>query len=947
MLSFEAEFYKSLFGSLDNNAVIRERNQDGVFVPTICTREFADMMECEPQQFIEIENDEPLCTVYPEDREEAEYFFNNGRTRDGSNHLVIRKRTMKGHIVWVDMHYAFFEYNGRDYAYCNYYNITQLKENEQQLENQYNGLKEELGALAGESLVSFRANITEDKIEEISGKDLFGFDRADVSYGEMIRMRAKTFPLERDSKKFINNFNTLNLLSAYNSGKNSVSEVFYSKRQNGNMCFVKFTAILRKDPISADITVFGTETNYNSEKVEETLDSKILARQYDMITYLVDGKYGVVIGDASLIEKGSIFPRERSGSYEDYIKNQVIPVAYEEENDREELSKALSPDTIEKELEKGEPYSVNVACDIDGGIYYKRFDFFVVDSEAKFYILLKSDFTELQKEQAARNEQLKEALEEAKQASVAKTAFLSRMSHEIRTPMNAIIGLDTIALQEADLEPGMKDNLEKIGKSAKYLLSLINDILDMSRIESGRMVLKNEDFSFRDFIEQINTIVYSQCQDKGLSYDCFIHGKPDEHYIGDAMKLKQVIINILGNAVKFTEAPGNVNLTVEVVSRADKYSKLKFIVKDTGIGMDAEYIPKIFDAFSQEDATNTNRYGGSGLGMAISKNIITMMNGDIKVDSVKGEGSTFTIEVALKNSDVGRTKTLKEANIKPEDLKILVVDDDPVACQHARIVLGEAGFESETCMNKQQALELINLYHARREDFNLCLVDLRMPEDDGIAVTKAIREAIGHDTTVIILTAYNWQEIEDEALDAGVDGFMRKPLYGDDVIIEFHNALRRRQINAQNNKREVDIRGKRILLAEDMEINAEIMKKLLEMKEADADIAGNGQIAVDMFKEHEDNYYDAILMDIRMPVLDGLGATEAIRAIGTQYAESVPIIAMTANAFDEDVQRSLKAGMDAHLSKPVEPEKLYETLDVFIRDGREKNSVGGGGPLES
>ena len=385
----------------------------------------------------------------------------------------------------------------------------------------------------------------------------------------------------------------------------------------------------------------------------------------------------------------------------------------------------------------------------------------------------------------------------AEENSRAKTSFLSNMSHEIRTPMNAIIGLDNIALRDPDLSPKTREHLEKIGASADHLLGLINDVLDMSRIESGRMVKKNEEFSFSKFIEQINIIINGQCQDKGLNYDYRILGDVADYYVGDDMKLKQIIINILGNSVKFTDAPGHVSLTVEDTGIEDGLSTLRFVMSDTGIGMDKEYIPKIFESFSQEDMNRTNKYGGSGLGMAITKNFVEMMDGEIKVDSEKGVGSTFIVTVKLGVSD--------------------------------------------------------------RKD----------------------------------------ETLSDSAED--------------------------------KESPESKLAGRRVLIAEDVEQNAEILEDLLELEDIESEIAVNGAEALRMFSESEEGYYDAILMDVRMPVMDGLSATREIRALDRKDAAIVPIIAMTANVFEEDVDQSLSAGMNVHLSKPIEPDKLYETMAELIK----------------
>lgn len=388
------------------------------------------------------------------------------------------------------------------------------------------------------------------------------------------------------------------------------------------------------------------------------------------------------------------------------------------------------------------------------------------------------------------------ALEQANVANKAKTAFLSKMSHEIRTPMNAILGLNHIALENPNLSPAIYEQLKKIDASAKHLLSVINDILDMSRIESGKVFLKNERFSFSGMLEQINIIISSQCKDKGLDYECEIIGEPEKYYIGDDLKLRQVLINILGNAVKFTEKSGKVKLEVEEIEKFDDKSVLQFKILDNGTGIDEKYLPKIFEVFSQENSAAANKYGSTGLGMAITKGFVEMMGGKISVESTKGVGTLFTVNVTLNRS-----------------------------------------FDNS-------------------------------------------EESIAEDLPTV----------------------------------------------------QRDLTGKRILLAEDIAVNAEIMVELLKMRGMEVEVAENGKIAVDKFNSHAAGYFSAILMDMQMPVMNGLEATKTIRNSDHADAKIIPIIALTANAFEEDENKSRQAGMDAHLSKPIEPETIYKTLERLIKN---------------
>ncbi|MBR3569991.1 MAG: response regulator [Oscillibacter sp.] len=717
--------------------------------------------------------------------------------------------------------------------------------------------------------------------------------------------------------------------------------------------FVVYLVIARQRRIAGQLALEKETAEAESRAKQEELEARLLlqkrllererqqrqadnmiqamAADYRSVYYVNLDKNEVVCyrADASSkdgIHEGDSFPYlER---FNEYAEKFVA------EDDRPAFLRFIEPENVRAELER-EPLIAHRYLTVKNGEeHYELLRIAGVrnagnrsDEPVREVGLGFSDVDRETRESMAQSHALSDALAAAEEANRAKTAFLSNMSHEIRTPMNAIIGLDSIALNNPDISEKTREYLEKIGASARHLLGLINDILDISRIEAGRVALKREEFSFQKLLEQINTMIDSQCREKGLSYECQIRGELSEYYIGDSMKLKQVVINILGNAVKFTPEGGRVTLGVERVARYEGNATLRFTMKDTGIGMDKAFLPKLFEAFSQEDSSSTNKYGSTGLGMAITKNIVETMNGDIEVESEKGAGTTFTVTVTLLES--GRRTAREKRDFHPQGLSVLVIDDDEISCEHAKLVLEKMGVSTEIAMSGAEAVEMVKLRHARRASYDLILVDWKMPEMDGVETTRQIRAILGGESAIIILTAYNWDDVLEDAVSAGVNSFIAKPLSAENVLNEFQSALAKETETAEVHK--ADLTGRRILLAEDMEINAEIMAEVLQMREMEVERAENGKIAVDLFASHPEHWYDAILMDMRMPVMNGLDAASAIRAMSRADAKTIPIIALTANAFDEDVQRSLQAGLNAHLSKPVEPESLFSTLETFIR----------------
>ena len=711
--------------------------------------------------------------------------------------------------------------------------------------------------------------------------------------------------------------------------------------------------VRRASKMTLEKSISETENRIKQEELESqlALQEELLAQEQEraqqesMITALASdyrSVYYVNIDDNSgLCYRSDAKTKDIGVEGEQfYFREKFTEYAYNFVTDeyRDGFLKFIMPDSIREGLDKNEVIAYRYLVRRNGKESYemlrmagvrnanKRADHMVHAVGVGF-----SDIDAEMRESMQQSQALSDALKTAEEASKAKTIFLSNMSHEIRTPMNAIIGLDNLAMHEPGISEKTKDYLKKIDSSAQHLLSLINDILDMSRIESGRMVIRNEEFDFSKLLEQINTIFSGQCQDKGLIYNCHINGDIDECYIGDSVKLRQVLINILGNAVKFTPKGGSVDLIVEKTSAYNGRSTLQFTIKDTGIGMSKDYLPKIFETFSQEDSSASNKYGSSGLGMAITKNIVELMNGKITVDSEKGVGTTFTVAVTLPDSDKKINSDSDDIEIKPQEMNVLVIDDDPVACEHAKLVLEKAGISCDIAFSGQEAIDMVQLRHARRQPYNLIIVDWHMPGMNGVDASRQIRRIIGDETAIIILTAYNWDDIMDEAVAAGVDTFISKPLFSGSLLEEFKNALRKKKKQSAEVSQKADLTGRKILLAEDMMVNAEIMMEVLKMRDMEPEHAENGKIAVEMFESHPEGYYSAILMDMRMPEMNGLEATTAIRALKRKDAKTIPIIALTANAFDEDVQRSLQAGLNAHLSKPVNPDTLFETLENLIK----------------
>lgn len=493
--------------------------------------------------------------------------------------------------------------------------------------------------------------------------------------------------------------------------------------------------------------------------------------------------------------------------------------------------------------------------------------------------------------------------------------------------------MTSIATMHIDEKERVLDALGKITVSGKHLLGLINEVLDMSRIESGKVSLVEGSFNLSDTIESLMTVFRTQMDAKGLMLNAGIAKLEHENVIGDEQHLQQIFMNIMGNAVKFTPEGGKISIFIEEKPSAIRgCGYYEFTFEDTGIGMEKEYIDKIFEPFSRAADSRTSKIEGTGLGMSIAVNIARMMQGDIKVDSELGKGSRFTVTVYLKLDDT------TDADLAAYNgLPVLVVDDEELSCESSCEMLRSLGMDAEYVLSGEAAMERIAKTESEGVKFAVALLDWKMPGKDGLETTKEIRKAFGHDIAIIISSAYDWADIESEAVDAGVDAFIGKPLFKSRLIQVLKEVLGHEEHREEGGStvletfKQQDFSGKRVLLVEDNEINIEVAKELLGIVGIQIETAMNGKLAVEAVMEKEPGYYDLIFMDIQMPVMNGYEAARAIRASGRKDLEEIPIVAMTADAFADDIKRSQDAGMNSHVSKPVDVQKLEEALIRWIR----------------
>ena len=522
--------------------------------------------------------------------------------------------------------------------------------------------------------------------------------------------------------------------------------------------------------------------------------------------------------------------------------------------------------------------------------------------------------------------ELKDARQKAVESSKAKSEFLANMSHDIRTPMNAIVGMTAIATAHIDDQKQVQNCLRKITLSSKHLLGLINDVLDMSKIESGKLTLTTEQISLKEVVEGIVNIMQPQVKAKRQTFDIHVENILTENIWCDVVRLNQVLLNLLSNSTKYTPEGGAIQLSLseEKSPKGENYIRIHVKVKDNGIGMSSDFLKRICEPYSRADGVRVSKTQGTGLGMAITKYIVDAMEGSLNITSELDKGTevslTFDFEKAVE----------QEMDMVLPSWNMLVVDDDELLCRTAIDTLKAIGINADWVLSGEKAIELVTQHHQKRDDYQIILLDWKLPGMNGIQVAKEIRRNLGDEVTILLISAYDWSEFEAEAREAGISGFISKPLFKSTLYHALRQYMGAETENDQTLNHNIDLSGRRILLAEDNELNWEVAKELLSDLGVELDWAEDGQICLDKFQRSPEGYYDAILMDIRMPHMTGYEATKAIRGLNHPNALSVPIIAMSADAFSDDIQHCLECGMNAHIAKPIDVIELTRILKRFL-----------------
>ncbi|MDE6748481.1 MAG: transporter substrate-binding domain-containing protein [Lachnospiraceae bacterium] len=682
--------------------------------------------------------------------------------------------------------------------------------------------------------------------------------------------------------------------------------------------------------------ILDTAEHANRELEEQLAIVNALSRDY-LNVYGVNARKAVarIIKMTGYDTDGPEQDFQKEFSYDEIIQRYINDCVFPD--DRQELTEALALEQIVEKLNSITEYSGTYRVLDKGAIHIYQFTCVADLAENKsgvqrgdFFLIGFRNIDEIVRKEQEQKVILEEALAEAQHANIAKTTFLNNMSHDIRTPMNAIIGFTTLAVSHIDNKEQIKSYLGKILTSSKHLLSLINDILDMSRIESGKVKIEEDEASLPEILHDLQTIVQSDVKAKQLSFYINTIDVTNETIICDKLRLNQVLLNILSNAMKYTKSGGSVSVNIIQTNDAPEgYASYQFRIKDNGIGMSKEFLEHVFEPFEREQTSTVSGIQGTGLGLAITKNIVDMMNGTITVTSEEGKGSEFVVSFRFRvkndNDDMEYMEQLK-------DLRALVVDDDVHTCTSVSKMLSTIGMRADWTTRGEEAAIRAEFALEQNDPFSVFLLDWLIPDLNGVETARRLRRIVGDEAIIIIITAYDWSDIEDEAKEAGVTAFCSKPLFLSELREILTAPYKEAEETEEQDMSTQFLSGKKILLVEDNEINQEIARAILEEAGMVIDTADDGTDAVERIETVQAGTYDLILMDIQMPVMDGYEATRRIRALDDPAKANIPIVAMTANAFEEDRKRAFDAGMNDHVAKPIDVPKLMETLQNILAD---------------
>lgn len=758
-----------------------------------------------------------------------------------------------------------------------------------------------------------------------------------ASVDKTVEKTTEFIPDAAEKSEFVRLFSREALINAHDSGNVQVSHEFRFLFDDGSVKFTRIMARLSVNPANNHLEAIIYGVDISEEKQEELRTEAQLREQLSIFNalskdylnvYLIDPSNdtlkllkldGYVI-DGLDITKNTVYPYY--ATCQQYISERVHP------EDAAVLAEELKLENVMKHIHEHGEFVSSYRIIADGEVHNFQFKFSALDNSDCIIAGFQNIDAIIAKEKK-QHDILEAALAEAERSNHAKTMFLNSISHDIRTPLNAIIGFTALASTHLDEPESVSGYLSKITTSSNHLLSLINDVLDMSHIESGKINIDESPVHLSDLLNDLRMIILPNVSSKQLDLFIDTQDVTSENIVTDKLRLNQVLLNILTNAIKFTKPGGNIRFRVIELHDADEgFAHFEFRIKDTGIGISNEFKAHIFEAFSREQTATISGIQGTGLGMSIAKSIVDMMGGSISVESELGKGTEFTVDLTFKTCGTG---DFNEIIPELQGMRALIADDDFNTCASVTQMLDSIGMRSEWTTSGKEAVLRTKLALERHDEFSVFIIDWLMPDMNGIEAVRRIRQIIGESKPIIILTAYDWTEVESEAREAGVIAFCSKPIF----MSELKNILSKPYYISKKNQEEADnaivFAGKRILLVEDNELNMEIAAELLKEAGFTLDMAYDGTEAVEKIKTSEPGYYDLVLMDIQMPVMNGFEATKQIRRLSDRRLADIPIFAMTANAFEEDRQRALNAGMNGHIAKPLDIPKLFETLKEFFR----------------